>query len=109
MRPVLLRPLGIGLVVLLSFASVACTAWRAEYLAEHVQKATQEEIQQRLGHPTITRNLDGGGSEWVYHYFPNPALNYPYMWHPFGDEDCTEYVLTFDERKVLTYWNRQEC
>lgn len=33
----------------------------------------------------------------------------PTKGHPDGDEQCTEYILTFDETKRLTAWIHQDC
>jgi hypothetical protein len=96
------------LVALLSVALPACTSWQAQYLTERMHKASQEEVAARLGKPTETKPLQGGGTEWVYHYFPDSPFNYAYKGHP-AEPDCQEYILTFNERQVLTYWLKQEC
>ena len=96
------------LVALLSVALPACTSWQAQYLTERMHKASQEEVTARLGKPTEVKKLDGGGTEWIYHYFPDSPFNYAYKGHP-AEPDCQEYILTFDERQVLTYWLKQEC
>lgn len=96
------------LAALLSVALPACTSWQADYLTQQIHKASQDEVATRLGRPTERKPLQGGGTEWVYHYFPDSLFNYAYKGHPF-EPDCQEYILTFDERQVLTYWLKQEC
>lgn len=96
------------LLSLLPVALLACTSWQADYLTQQIHKATQDEVAARLGKPTETKLLQGGGTEWVYHYFPGSPFNYAYKGHP-AEPDCQEYILTFTERKVLAYWLKQEC
>ncbi|TAJ10027.1 MAG: hypothetical protein EPO61_04755 [Nitrospirae bacterium] len=96
------------LAALLFVALPACTSWQADYLTQQIHKASQEEVTARLGKPTEVKKLDRGGTEWVYHYFPDSPFNYAYKGHP-AEPDCQEYILTFNERQVLTYWLKQEC
>ncbi|MFM8551489.1 MAG: hypothetical protein ACKOCD_04125 [Nitrospiraceae bacterium] len=103
-----MRAIGKFLLLLLSLALVACTSWQAQYLTAELHKAKQEEVAVRLGKPTEVKPLEGGGTEWVYHYFPDSPFNYAYKGHP-AEPDCQEYILTFNERQVLTYWLKQEC
>nr|MBI3614557.1 hypothetical protein [Nitrospirota bacterium] len=96
------------LATLLSVVLSACTSWQTQYLTERIHKASQEEVAARLGKPTEVKQLEGGGTEWVYHYFPDSPFNYAYKGHP-AEPDCQEYILTFTEQKVLAYWLKQEC
>ncbi|MEW6542754.1 MAG: hypothetical protein AB1411_03990 [Nitrospirota bacterium] len=98
--------LGLGLAAGLL---LACSTWQADYLAQHVERATQAEVEQKLGRPVLTRPLDGGGTEWVYHVFPRSLFDYPYRGHPYGDGSCEEYLLTFDQQGILTTWLKQDC
>jgi hypothetical protein len=77
----------------------SCTPWRVDYLRSVANQATQDDIAKRLGAPHFEKGLTGGGSVWTYQY-----RGYA------GDASyCTEYVLTFDEQKVLREWRRQGC
>lgn len=108
------RSTGGGLATVLAAAlalavfATACTPWRADYLKAQVHKASEEEVAARLGPPAEVKVLDSGGSEWVYHVFSDSIFNYSYRGHE-AEADCREYLLTFNERHVLTYWLAQEC
>lgn len=99
-----------GRVALAAVAGLlpACSSWQADYLAQQVHRASQEEVAARLGRPTEVKQLQGGGTEWLYHVFSDSMFNYAYRGHP-AEQDCREYILTFDERGVLTYWLQQDC
>lgn len=86
----------------------ACTPWQADYLKSQVHRASEEEVTARLGHPTEVKVLEGGGTEWIYHVFSDSPFDYAYKGHE-AEPDCREYILTFNERRVLTYWLMQEC
>lgn len=90
-------------VVLLS-----CASWQADYLAQQIHKASQEDVAARLGQPTQVKALDGGGTEWLYNVFSDSIFNYAYKGHP-AEQDCAEYILTFNDRNILTYWLQQDC
>ena len=62
--------------------------------AEH--HATQEEVRQRLGPPTLT-TVSGDAAVWIYHAWdvqPGNRITAPGAW-------CDEYVLSFDTSAVL--------
>ena len=86
----------------------ACTPWQADYLKAQVSKASEEEVTARLGHPAEVKVLEDGGSEWIYHVFSDSLFDYSYRGHE-AEPDCREYILTFNERHILTYWLTQEC
>ena len=96
------------LLALLVPSLSGCSTWQANYLAEQVHKASQEEVAARLGRPTQVKPLEGGGTEWLYNVFSDSIFNYAYKGHP-AELNCVEYILTFDERNVLTYWLQQDC
>lgn len=83
----------------------ACTPWRVEYLQEVEGKATQDQIAQRLGAPRAGHKLNNGGEVWTYEYCSSEVYGNAYG--VYGGGDCTEYVLTFDERGILRHWVRQ--
>lgn len=88
----------------------ACSTWQADYLKANVNKATQDDVRQRFGKPTLTRTLGDGGSEWLYHSFAGKFYTEIVEGKVAGkNPDCSEYLLTFDERGVLTDWEQQDC
>jgi hypothetical protein len=95
-------------VLTLSALAAGCAPWQADYLKDRVHKASEEEVTARLGQPAEVKILESGGSEWIYHVFSDSIFNYSYRGHE-AEPDCREYILTFNERHVLTYWLTQEC
>jgi hypothetical protein len=73
-----------------------CTPWRMAYLRDAVDHATQDEITTRLGPPLAARELTTGETVWRYQSYQ-------------GDLLCLEYILRFDQAKVLRQWTRQGC
>lgn len=88
-------------VAILALAS--CTPWRVEYLEEATGHATQDEVAKRLGPPLSERTLTNGEAVWYYRYM---GADYTI---DTGSTWCREYILTFDEKKVLRNWVRQKC
>lgn len=73
------------------------------YLQSAQDHATQAEVKQRLGEPTLTPPSQGGARRWVYHVReedPGSRWSWTGMW-------CDEYVLTFDQGGVLRGWTHQ--
>lgn len=73
------------------------------YLRSAQDKATQEEVRQRLGPPTIVNSTQSDASVWVYQiltYDPGGRATATGTW-------CDEYVLTFDSQAVLRRWTHQ--
>ncbi|MGQ0812250.1 MAG: hypothetical protein ACT4OO_13650 [Nitrospiraceae bacterium] len=93
--------------------SLICAVWGAigcasneanemTYLRSAQDKATQEEVKQRLGSPAIVKSSQTG-STWVYQMReqqPGNRMTPPGMW-------CDEYVLDFDSRAILRRWNHR--
>ena len=73
--------------------------WRVQYLQEATNVATQDAVTQRLGPPIAERTLATGQSVWLYQHVR------AYQ----GTTYCTQYVLTFDQLKILREWKRQGC
>lgn len=85
--------------------ALSCTPWRVEYLEKSLGTATQDEVRKRLGPPTASMEVEGGGSVWTYRYETGPEYSYGrQIPHP----DCLE-ILTFDKQKVLRDWTRRDC
>jgi hypothetical protein len=73
------------------------------YLRAAQDRATQEEVRQRLGPPTLTAATQTGEALWVYQIRtqqPGNRMTAPGMW-------CDEYVLTFDDQAVLRRWTHR--
>lgn len=101
----------------------ACTAWQEGYLKDQVHKASEQDVHSRLGRPTEVKQLErteaclgapgaggceSGGTEWLYHVFSDPIFDFGYKGQP-AEQTCKEYILTFNERRILTYWIAQDC
>lgn len=103
------------LIGLLSLLAIACApkVWRAEYLAEQVNVATQEQVQAKLGPPLGTQALADGEALWIYRVGQNAQYGEPATYGEgsvlLGSGECVAYVLTFDRQRVLRSWLRQEC
>ena len=92
----------LGLVLLSLGCSVAVSK-ETRYLQSAKDHATQEEVQQQLGAPTLTVSNDKGEVIWVYQVRGQQAGNRmtaPGIW-------CDEYVLTFDEQTTLRQWTHR--
>lgn len=89
--------------VLLGAFLLACTPWLEEFLSSATDRATQEDIRQRLGQPTLQTRRDGGEEIWAYH------MTYASYAGGAGKTNCFEYRLTFDKQKVLRQWESRAC
>ena len=99
----LLQPLiWAGLVLAVS----GCTLFENEettFLRSAQDRATQEEVGQRLGPPQFTTSSQSAESVWVYQVRaqqPGNRFTAPGLW-------CDEYVLKFDSQAVLRRWTRR--
>lgn len=104
-----MRAMVLGACLLLSACSF--TPWRAEYLDSLLDQEAQPAIEERLGPPTARIKQDKG-ELWVYR-FGAPAM---YVTPSgaggsvsVGTASCSEYVLRFDEDRILRQWVRQVC
>ncbi len=89
--------------VLIAMGCAMVESKETAYLRTAQDRATQEEVRQRLGPPTLTAATQTGGALWVYQIRtqqPGNRTTAPGMW-------CDEYVLTFDEQAVLRRWTHQ--
>lgn len=87
----------VGMIALVAALSLtACTPGRIAYLRDAVNQATQDDITARLGPPQAARELATGETVWRYESYQ-------------GDLLCLEYVLRFDQAKILRQWTRQRC
>lgn len=99
------------LVFLIALTLVACgPSWRARFLGESVDQATRDSVTKRLGAPHFTRELDADGSVWVYQYKGSrPFFTTFRSYTQAGGSYCTEFILIFDEKKILREWRKQDC
>jgi hypothetical protein len=103
------------LICLLSLLAIACAppVWRAQYLAEQVNVATQEQVQAKFGPPLGTQVLANGEELWTYRVGQNARYGDPATYGEgsvlIGSGECVAYVLSFDKQRVLRSWLRQEC
>ncbi|MEK7293547.1 MAG: hypothetical protein AAB049_01105 [Nitrospirota bacterium] len=73
------------------------------YLRSAQDRATQEEVRQRLGQPMLTSATQAGEMVWVYEVRqedPGSRWTSTGLW-------CDEYVLTFDNQSVLRRWTHK--
>nr|MBI3613918.1 hypothetical protein [Nitrospirota bacterium] len=95
--------MGLLVSALLGVLLLACTPWLEDFLSSATDRATQEDIRQRLGQPTVKTPLNGGGELWGYH------MTYASYAGGAGKTSCFEYRLTFDKQKVLRQWESRAC
>ena len=75
------------------------------YLKSAQDRATQEEVRQRLGPPRSTASTQNRGSVWIYEVRElEPGSQN--TWASVGSW-CDEYTLTFDQSGVLRQWTHQ--
>jgi hypothetical protein len=84
------------MALIAAFSLTGCAPWRMEYLREAVNRATEDEITTRLGPPQAVRELTTGETVWRYQSYQ-------------GDLLCLEYILRFDQARILRQWTRQSC
>jgi hypothetical protein len=93
-------------VILFTLSTEGCGVFEANetrFLSRAQDRATQEEVQQRLGLPTLTKAAPSGESTWVYRIFdwqPGNRVTAPGSW-------CDEYILTFDDQHILRQWTHR--
>jgi len=103
------------LISLLLLLAGACAppVWRAQYLAEQANIATQEQVQAKFGPPLASQRLENGEEVWTYRVGQNAKYGDPATYGEgsvlIGSGECVAYVLTFDQQRVLRSWLRQEC
>jgi hypothetical protein len=104
----------VGLTVA-ALALTACAAWRAKYLKEAANHAAMDEVEKHLGRPHSTWDLRTGESLWTYQSGVPSGTDSAGItvvgpgWVIGRRSDCTEYVLLFDQQKILRAWVRQPC
>lgn len=97
------RGWGLCLAILMGLHLFACTPWLEDFLSSATDRATEEDVRQRLGQPTVKTPLEGGGELWAY------RMTYASYAGGAGRTSCFEYRLTFDRQKVLRQWDSHAC
>ena len=96
------------MVFLLAAIHSSCaTPWRVNYLNEANNKATQDDIVVKLGPPDRKQSLSDGKEIWTYRYTGSSVSGD--RGDVYGSSWCREYILTFDQSKILRDWVRQSC
>ncbi|HET7059424.1 MAG TPA: hypothetical protein VFI05_11845 [Nitrospiraceae bacterium] len=95
-----------SLIVILTLTIGGCVFFETNerrFLSHGQGHATQEEVRQRFGSPTLTKTAPSGEPVWVYQI---------YDWQPGSRVTapgtlCDEYRLTFDDQRVLRRWTHK--
>ncbi|MGH8070864.1 MAG: hypothetical protein ACRERE_37660 [Candidatus Entotheonellia bacterium] len=102
-------------LVFVALALAACASWQAKYLKEVANQATMQEVENHLGRPHSTWDLHTGETLWTYQSgVPSGGDTGGVTivgpgWVVGRRSDCTEYVLLFDQQKILRAWMGQPC
>jgi hypothetical protein len=72
------------------------------YLQSAQDRATQDEIRQRLGEPRHTASIPEGGTVWIYEVLDLEPGSQS-TWSTTGSR-CDEYTLIFDTHGILRHW-----
>jgi hypothetical protein len=101
--------------IVVAVALTSCASWQAQYLRGAANHATVEEVENHLGQPHSTWDLRTGETLWTYQSGVPSGANTGGVtivgpgWVVGRRSDCTEYVLLFDQQKILRAWMRQPC
>lgn len=100
----LLNAAFLGLVL----TGIGCTVFVPKetlYLESAQDRATQEEVRQQLGQPSLMAPAPAEESVWVYEVRQlEPGSQQ--SWAAFGSW-CDEYVLNFDRQGILRRWTHK--
>jgi hypothetical protein len=77
----------------------------SRYLASAQDRATQEDVRQKLGEPVSVSSTDGGEAVWLYEVRDIEPMSQN-SWATLGSW-CDEYRLTFDSNGVLRNWTHK--
>ena len=101
------------MIVVLALTS--CASWQTQYLKAAANHAILVEVENHLGRPHSTWELRTGETLWTYQSGLLSETNIGGVtivgpgWVVGRRSDCTEYVLLFDQQKILRAWMRQPC
>ncbi len=95
-------------LVMLALLGIGCALFVPKetiYLESAQDRATQEEVRQRLGPPHLMASTKAGEPVWVYQVLQTEMSNQN-SWGAPGTW-CDEYVLTFDKQGILRNWTHK--
>jgi hypothetical protein len=101
--------------IFVALTLTSCASWQTQYLQGAANHATVEEVENHLGQPHATWKLRTGEALWTYQSGVPSEINTGGVtivgpgWVIGRRSDCTEYVLLFDQEKILRAWMRQPC
>jgi hypothetical protein len=104
----------IGLM-LVALALSSCASWQAKYLKAAANHATMADVENHLGRPHATWDLQTAETLWTYQSgvssgtAPDGITVVGPGWVIGRRVDCTQYILLFDQQKVLRAWMQRPC
>jgi hypothetical protein len=99
----------------MTLALASCASWQRQYLKGAANHATMDEVENNLGQPQSTWTLATGETLWTYQSGVPSAGDRGGItivgpgWVLGRRSDCTQYVLLFDQQKILRTWMQQPC
>ena len=94
----------LGFLMLILFTIISCASDKITYLNRHTDTASQDDVAKELGPPHYERTLQDGNIVWSYQYTKILPVS-----GGGSISKCREYILFFDENKVLRKWREQKC
>jgi len=97
-----------GIVVMAALVAAGCTVFVPKetlYLESAQDRATQDEVRQKLGAPKVTASTAADEPIWVYQIYWQDTTSQN-SWGAPGTW-CDEYVLTFDRKGILRNWTHK--
>jgi hypothetical protein len=105
----------LGILMAMGLAMASCASWHAQYLKGAVNHATMEAVEKHLGQPHATWELHTGESLWTYQSGAPSGTDAGGLaivgpdWVLGRRTNCSQYVLLFDQQKILRAWMQQPC
>ena len=104
-----------GILMAMTLAMASCASWQTQYLKGAVNQATMETVEKRLGRPHATWELRTGESLWTYQSGVPSGTDAGGLtivgpdWVLGRRSTCSQYVLLFDQQRILRAWMQQPC
>ena len=99
----LMKPLAMAFLILFIAACSVVIPKESNYLKSAQDRATRDDVRQRLGTPRSMSATPAGDSVWVYEVRQiEPGSQN--TWTTAGSW-CDEYVLRFDSQHILRQWS----
>jgi hypothetical protein len=105
----------LGILMAMTLAMASCASWHAQYLKGAVDHAMMEAVEKHLGRPHATWELYTGESLWTYQSGVSSGTDAGGLtivgpdWVLGRRTNCSQYVLLFDQQKILRAWMQQPC